>query len=130
MAEPDVDLKGLLERNTPGLGHTTSYRLDNVTIEVDLSEVGVVDESLAEGLPVTVNGHFETQDNPETGSRWVFKAHRLHQEVAGGGAPLNRSPSPRLNARKPGTDRSEDPARPRLPTSLVQKGRKGAVVFD
>jgi hypothetical protein len=37
MAEPDVDLKGLLERNTPGLGHTISYRLDNVTIEVDLS---------------------------------------------------------------------------------------------
>jgi hypothetical protein len=53
MAEPDVDLKGLLERNTPGLDHTTSYRLDNVTIEVDLSEVGGVDESLAEGLPST-----------------------------------------------------------------------------
>ena len=94
MAEPDVDLKGLLERNTPGLGHTTSYRLDNVTIEVDLTEVGVVDESLAEGLPVTVNGHFETQDNPETGPRWVFKAHRLHQEVAGGGAPLTGPPPP------------------------------------
>ena len=62
MAEPDVDLKGLLERNTPGLGHTTSYRLDNVTIEVDLSEIGVVDESLTEGLPVSVNGHFETQE--------------------------------------------------------------------
>lgn len=40
MAEPDVDLKGLLERNTTGIGHTTAYRLDNVTIEVDLSEVG------------------------------------------------------------------------------------------
>jgi hypothetical protein len=90
MAEPDVDLKGLLERNTPGLGHTTSYRLDNVTIEVDLSEVGVVDES----LPVTVNGHFETQDNPEMGPRWVFKAHRFHQEVAGGGAPLTGPPPP------------------------------------
>jgi hypothetical protein len=92
--EPDVDLKGLLERNTPGLGHITSYRLDNVTIEVDLSEVGGVDESLAEGLPVTVNGHFETQDNPETGARWVFKAHSLHQDVAGGGAPLTGPPPP------------------------------------
>jgi hypothetical protein len=90
MAEPDVDLKSLLQRNTPGLGHTTSYRLDNVIIEVDLSEVSVVDES----LPVTVNGHFETQDNPETGPRWVFKAHRLHQEVAGGGAPLTGPPPP------------------------------------
>lgn len=94
MAEPDVDLKGLLERNTPGLGHTTAYRLDNVTIEVDLSEVGDVDEDLAEGLPVSVHGHFETQDNPETGPRWVFKAHRLHQEVAGGGEPLTGPPPP------------------------------------
>lgn len=49
MAEPEADLKGLLARNTPGLGHTTAYRLDNVTIEVDLLEVGEVDESLAEG---------------------------------------------------------------------------------
>ena len=94
MAEPDVDLKGLLERNTAGLGHTTAYRLDNVTIEVDLSEVGTVDESLAEGLPVSVNGHFETQDTPETGTRWVFKAHSLHQEVAGGGGPLEGPPPP------------------------------------
>ena len=94
MAEPDVDLKGLLERNTAGIGHTTAYRLDNVTIEVDLSEVGEVDESLAEGLPVSVNGHFETQDNPETGTRWVFKAHSLRQEVAGGGGPLTGPPPP------------------------------------
>lgn len=94
MAEPDIYLKGLFERNTPGLGHATSYRLDNVTIEVDLSEVGEVDESLAEGLPVSVYGHFETQDNPETGPRWVFKAHRLHQEVVGGGPPLTGPPPP------------------------------------
>ena len=94
MAGPNVDLKGLLERNTPGLGHTTSYRLDNVTIEVDLSEVGGVNERVAEGLPVTVNGYFETQDNPETGARWVFKAHSLHQDVAGGGAPLTGPPPP------------------------------------
>ena len=110
MAEPDVDLKGLLERNTPGLGHTTSYRLDNVTIEVDLSEVGGVDESLAEGLPVTVNGHFETQDNPETGARWVFKAHSLHQDVAGGGAPLTGLPPPpeysEVGKRPPGRSRA------------------------
>ncbi len=87
-------MKSLLERNTPGFSHTTAYRLDNVTIEVDLLEVGEVDESLAEGLPVSVHGHFGTQDNPETGPRWVFKAHRLHQEVAGGGPPLTDSPPP------------------------------------
>jgi len=62
-----------------------------VTIEVDLSEVGEVDESR---LPVSVHAHFETRDNPETGPRWVFKAHRLHQELAGGGPPLTDSPPP------------------------------------
>ena len=94
MAEPDVNLKGLLERNTAGIGHTTDYRLNNVTIEVDLSEVGAVDESL-EGLPVNVEGHFETRDAPETGARWIFKAHSLHQEVAGGrGGPLFGPPPP------------------------------------
>ena len=93
MAEPDVDLKGLLERNTVGIGHTTAYRLNNVAIEVDLSEVEDVDESLTEGLPVSVNGHFETQDNPETGARWVFTAHSLRQEVTGGG-PLTGPPPP------------------------------------
>ena len=94
MTEPDIDLKGLLERNTPGLCHTISYRLDNVTIEADLSEAGDVDESLAEGLPVTGNGHCEAQDNPEPGMTWLFKAHSLHQEVAGGGAPLTGPPPP------------------------------------
>jgi hypothetical protein len=93
MAGPDVTLKGLLERNTPGLGHTTDYRLDNVTIEVDLSEVGFVNENL-EGLPVSVEGHFETRDNPETGPRWIFKAHHLYEEVVGGGGPLSGPPPP------------------------------------
>ncbi len=35
MAEPDGNLKGLLEKNTTDLGHTTDYRLNNVTIKVD-----------------------------------------------------------------------------------------------
>src|SRR3712207_3246479 len=130
MAEPDVDLKGLLERNTPGLGHTTGYRLDNVTIEVDLSEVGAVDESLAEGLPVTVNGHFETQDNPETGARWVFKAHSLHQDVAGGGAPLTRPPPPAriLGGRE--TTARKIPPDPGSRPLLLKKGGEGTVVID
>lgn len=76
------------EKNTPGLGHTTDYRLDNATLEVDLSEVDLVDESL-EGLPVSVEGHFETRDNPETGTRWIFKVHHLYQQV---GAAAIRSP--------------------------------------
>ena len=94
MAEPDVDLRGLLERNTPGLGHTTSYRLDNVTIEVDLSEVGDVDESLAEGLPVTVNGHFETQDNPRRARGGCSRLTPCTRTSAGGGAPLTGPPPP------------------------------------
>ncbi|CAA9423552.1 MAG: hypothetical protein AVDCRST_MAG80-98 [uncultured Rubrobacteraceae bacterium] len=94
MAEPDVDPKGLLERNTAGIGYTTAYRLDNVTIEVDLSEVGNVDESLAEGLPVSVNGHFETQDNPETGVRPSTRPTSLRQEVAVGGGSLSGPPPP------------------------------------
>lgn len=91
MAEPDVDLKGLLERNTAGIGHTTAYRLDNVTIEVDLSEVGDVDESLAEGLPVSVNGHFETQDNAETG---VCPSSRPTPCARRSRAAVDRSPVP------------------------------------
>ena len=74
MADPDVTLKGILRRNTPGLGHNTDYRLDNATIEVDLSEVEAVDESM-DGMPISVEGHFETRENPELGARWIFKAH-------------------------------------------------------
>ena len=39
MADPDVTLKGLLERNTAGTDHNTGYRLNDVTFEGDLSEV-------------------------------------------------------------------------------------------
>ncbi len=39
MAGPDVTLKAIFRRNAPGPGHSTEYRLDNATIEVDLSEV-------------------------------------------------------------------------------------------
>lgn len=74
MADPDVTLKGLLERSTVGTGHNTEYRLNNVTIEVDLSELGAVDESM-EGMPVSVEGHFETRDHPELGASPYFKAH-------------------------------------------------------
>ncbi len=76
----------MLKKNDPAVSHTTAYRLNNLTIEVDLSEVGDVYEG--------VEGHFETQDNPETGARWVFKAHSLRQEVAGGGGPLSSPPPP------------------------------------
>jgi hypothetical protein len=74
MAHPDVTLKGILRWNTPGLGHDTKYRLDNATIELDLSEVEAVGESM-EGMPINVEGHFETRENPELGTRWVFMAH-------------------------------------------------------
>jgi hypothetical protein len=68
MADPDVTLKGILRRNTPGLGRDTEYRLDNATIEIDLSEVEAVDESM-EDMPISVEGHFETREHPELGTR-------------------------------------------------------------
>jgi hypothetical protein len=74
MAHPDVALKGILRRNTPGLDHNTEYRLNDATIEVDLSEVEAVDQSM-EGMPISVEGRCETRENPELGTRWVFKAH-------------------------------------------------------
>jgi hypothetical protein len=80
IADPDVTLKGILRRNTPGLGHNTEHRLDNATIEVDLSEVDAVDESL-KGMPMSVEGHFEPREHPELSARWVFKAHSAQPGV-------------------------------------------------
>jgi hypothetical protein len=94
MADPDVTLKGVLRRYTPGLGHNTDYRLDNATIEVDLSEVEAVDESM-EGMPISVEGHFETREHPELGARWVFKAHSAEPGAFSdaGGGPSSAPPS-------------------------------------
>ncbi len=89
MADPDVTLKGILRRNTPGLGHNTKYRLDNATIEVDLWEIEAVDESM-DGMPISVEGHFETREHPELGTRWVFKAHAAQ---AGAASDTGRGPS-------------------------------------
>lgn len=77
MADPDVTPKGILERNSPGLGHLTGYRLDDATIEVDLSEIPAVDESLV-GMPMNLEGHFETREHPELGASPYFKAHRAN----------------------------------------------------
>jgi hypothetical protein len=95
-------LRGILERNEavaledPAAG----YHLNHVTIELDLSELptgaeGALDESL-EGLPVSVEGRFETREHPESGVvRWVFKAREVRQEVPGDrGGPLSAPPPP------------------------------------
>jgi hypothetical protein len=95
VSDAEVTLKGILQRNTAGLGHNTDYRLNNVTIEVDLSEVEAVDESL-ENQPVTVEGSFETREHPELGTRWVFKARSADPDTFSdrGGGRSSAPPSP------------------------------------
>src|ERR671938_965736 len=96
MADPNATLRGILERNTAAAigGETAGYHLNHVTIELDISEVGTLDESL-EGLPISVEGRFETREHPESGTRWVFKARSARQDVPGsGGPPLSGPPSP------------------------------------
>lgn len=93
-------LRGILERNTAVAleDPTAGYHLNHVTIELDLSELavgaeGALDESL-EGLPVSVEGGFETHEHPESGVvRWVFKARGVRQEVPrDSGGPLSAPP--------------------------------------
>ena len=66
MADPDAP-KGILERNTAAVvagGETAGYHLNHVTVAIDTSEVGPLDEGL-EDLPVSVEGSFETREHPE-----------------------------------------------------------------
>jgi hypothetical protein len=95
MADPNAALRGILERNTAAAigGETAGYHLNHVTIELDVSEVGALDESL-EGLPINVEGHFEAREHPQSGTRWVFKARSVQADVAGGGGPLSAPPPP------------------------------------
>jgi len=81
MADPDATLRGILERNVAATGAgTAAHHLNHVTIELDASEVGALSEGL-EGLPVSVEGHFEAREHPDSGTRWVFKAHALREDV-------------------------------------------------
>lgn len=88
MANADVTLKGILRKSsTPALGHNTGHRLDSPTIEVDLPGVEAVDEGM-DGMPISVEGHFEAREHPELGTRWGFKAHSAQTggfSDAGGG---------------------------------------------
>jgi hypothetical protein len=95
-------LRGILERNEAiALADPTAgYHLNHVTIELDLSELptgaeDTLDDSL-EGLPVSVEGRFETREHPESGVvRWIFKAREIRQEVPGDmGGPLSAPPPP------------------------------------
>lgn len=91
MADTTATLKGILERNLAA--ETGGYHLNHVTLEVDMSEVGAVDESL-EGLPISVEGHFEAREHPESGTRWVFKARSVQQAVPGRGSTHSAPPPP------------------------------------
>src|SRR5215204_6221072 len=81
MADPDATLRGILERNVVAAGAgTAAHHLNHVTIELDASEVGTLGEGL-EGLPVSVEGHFEAREHPESSTRWVFKVHAMREDV-------------------------------------------------
>ncbi len=88
MADTEAALRGILERNMAAAvsGETAGYHLNHVTVELDTSEVSILDEGL-EGLPISVEGRFETREHPEGSIRWVFKARSVRAEVPGQGAP-------------------------------------------
>src|SRR3954447_11094024 len=97
MIDPNsVALRGILERNEAVAASdegTAGYHLNHVTIELDTSEVGPLDEDL-EGLPVSVEGRFEMREHPESGTRWIFRAYSVGQDVPGGGGPFSSPPPP------------------------------------
>ena len=94
MADRDATLRGILEKNKAATGAgTAAYHLNHVTIELDASGVGAIDEGL-EGLPVSVEGHFEMREHPESGTRWVFKAiDRKSTRLNSSHRSLSRMPS-------------------------------------
>ena len=93
MADPSATLRGILERNIAAAGdETAGYHLNHVTVELDASEVGPLDENL-EGLPMSVEGHFEVREHPQSGTRWVFRARSVQADVAGE-PPLSAPPPP------------------------------------
>ena len=96
MADPDVTIKGILGVNdTSAPNENTGHYLDHVALKVNMSEVQGLDRSL-EGLPINVEGHFEVREdeNPDSPIRWVFRAHRVHQDVGGGGGGMASVPPP------------------------------------
>lgn len=94
MADQDAVLRGILERNMAAAESASAgYHLNHVSIEIDVSEISLVDEGL-EGLPISVQGSFETREHPESGTRWVFKARSVQADVPGSGAPLSAPPPP------------------------------------
>jgi hypothetical protein len=93
MADLDAPLRGILEITTAAAidDETTGYHLNHVTIEVDTSEIGALDENL-EGLPVSVEGRFEMREHPESGTCWILRAHSMRGDVPGRGDPLSGYP--------------------------------------
>jgi len=94
MADQNATLRGILERNVSAVDNETGgYHLNHVEVEIDVSEVGTLDEGL-ESLPVSVEGRFETREHPESGPRWVFKARSVQGYVPSRGGPLSGPPPP------------------------------------
>ena len=113
MEDQNAVLRGIFERNVAALDDPGGgYHLNHVTIELDLSEANTPDEG-AEGLPVSVEGRFETREHPESGTRFVFVARRVRQgtPVDEGGEPsgaASESDAPR-RAVPPDAPRTESP---------------------
>ena len=94
MADSTAALRDILERNISAVDDETGgYHLNHVTIDLDVSEVGALDENL-EGLPISVEDHFEVREHPQSGTRWVFRASSVQADVADGGLPLSAPPPP------------------------------------
>ncbi len=96
MADPGVTVKGILGVNDSAPpNETTGYYLDHVAIQVDTSEIEGLDRGL-EGLPINVEGHFDVREdeNPASPVRWIFRSHRVHQDVGGGGGGMSSTPPP------------------------------------
>ena len=75
MTEPDVNIIGTLQVGVLAAAfQTTGFRLHNVTIMLDVSDLE--DGGILHGRRVKLNGHFETAEDLESGRRWVFKAHQ------------------------------------------------------
>jgi hypothetical protein len=86
-------LRGILEKNEAG-GETAGYHLNHVTVEIDASEAAGLEEA-AEGVPVSLEGSFETREHSESGPRWIFIARAVHQDVPSSeDPPLSGPPSP------------------------------------
>ena len=70
---PDITLKGRLKGGILGIGgETTGYLLENVTIEIDMSQVENAKQ--LDGKEIRAEGEFDPEHYIERGDVWIFRA--------------------------------------------------------